>query len=127
MEDLTSVEVTLPNGKKIRAQAMREKSDLMRGLMFRDSLPQDRGMLFFHQQEAPAAYFTYQVKIPIDIIWLDHDHKIQAIAKNVPPCPSTVADQCPKYGGQFASLFVLEVNAGFSNKNGLKPGDRLDF
>lgn len=84
-------------------------------------------MLFFHQQEAPASYFTFQVKIPLDIIWMDHDRRIIAIARGVPPCPAKVAAQCPVYGGRLPSLFVLETNAGFAQKNGLKPGDRLDF
>ena len=127
MDDLTSTEVTLPNGVKIRAQAMREKSDLIRGMMFRESLPKDRGMLFFHQREAPATYYMFQNKIPLDIIWMDHNHQILEIARDAPPCPSTKAEECPVYGGKSPSLFVLEANAGFAANNGLRVGDRLEF
>jgi len=127
LDDLRTTEVTLPNGVKIRAEAMRQATDLMRGMMFRDSLAPDRGMLFFHQQEAPAPYYTFQVKIPLDIIWMDRDRRIVAIAANVPPCPAKSAADCPVYGGKMPTLFVLEVNAGFAAKNGLKIGDQLDF
>lgn len=127
MDDLTSVEVQLPNGVKIRAETMRNDADRQRGLMYRDSLPQNRGMLFYHLREVPNRYYTFQVKIPLDIIWMDHNKNIVEIAHGVPPCPNKVPDGCPVYGGQIPSLFVLETNAGFAEKNGLKIGDRLDF
>ena len=69
----------------------------------------------------------YQVKIPLDIIWLDRDLRIVEIARNVPPCPSTSARACPTYGGHAQALYVIEVNAGFAAKNGLREGERVDF
>jgi len=127
LDDLNSTDVTLPNSIKIRAETMREQSDLIRGMMFRDSLPQNRGMLFYHMREAFQPYYMFNVKIPLDIIWMNHDRKIVEIAHDVPPCPSKSANECPTYGGKHPSFFVLEVNAGFAAKNGLKEGDRLDF
>lgn len=127
IDDLTSTEVTLPNGDKIRAEAMRTQSDLIRGMMFRDSLPQDRGMLFFLMRETPSPYYMFQVKIPLDIIWMDHDHRIVEMVRNVPPCPSTKAHECPTYGGKFPALFVLEANAGFAANHGLREGEKLEF
>lgn len=127
MDDLRSTEVTLPNGVKIRAETMREQSDLLRGMMFRDSLPQDRGMLFYHMREANTPYYMFNVKIPLDIIWMDHDRRIVEIARNVPPCKAPKAQDCPTYGGKFPALFVLEANAGFAAKYGLREGERLEF
>jgi len=127
MDDLTSVEVTLPNGVKIRAQAMRQASDLARGMMYQESLAPDRGMLFFHQREVAATYNMFQVKIPLDLIFLDHDRRIMAIAKDAQPCRAKLTEQCPVYGTRAPSLFVLETNAGFAARNGLKVGDRLEF
>jgi uncharacterized membrane protein (UPF0127 family) len=43
------------------------------------------------------------------------------------PCRSASATECPSYGGNFKSKYVLEVNAGIARKNGLKTGDTLDF
>jgi uncharacterized protein len=127
VDDLNSTEVTLPNGLKIRAETMREQSDLIRGMMFRDSLPADRGMLFYHMREAFQPYYMFNVKIPLDIIWMNHDRQIVEIAHDVPPCPAKAAQECPNYGGKYPSFFVLEVNAGFAAKNGLKEGEKLDF
>jgi uncharacterized membrane protein (UPF0127 family) len=127
IEDLRSTDVTLPNGDKIRADAMRTQSDLYRGMMFRDSLPRDRGMLFFLKHEGPTPYYLFQVKIPLDIIWMDRDHRIVEMVRNAPPCPSAKAQECPIYGGKFPSLFVLEANAGFAANHGLREGEKLEF
>ena len=127
MEDLSSVDVQFPNGVKIRAEAMNNDADRQRGLMYRDSLPQNRGMLFYHPREAPNRYYTFQVKFPIDIVWMDHTRKIVEIAHDVPPCTNATPVGCPVYGGNIPSLFVLETNAGFADRNGLKIGDVLIF
>lgn len=127
MEDLTSTLVTFPNGTKIVAQSMREPIDMTRGMMFRDSLASDHGMLFFHGRMGKYTYWTYQTRIPLDFIWIDKDYKIVEMAVDIPPCPSKVAHECPNYGGHEDASYVLEVNAGIAAKNGLKVGDRLDF
>jgi uncharacterized membrane protein (UPF0127 family) len=127
MDDLSSTEVVLPSGVKIRAETMRQQSDLLRGMMFRDSLPANRGMLFYHMREDKTPYYMFNVKIPLDIVWMDHDRRIVEIARNVPPCTAKAAHECPTYGGKFPALFVLEVNAGFAANNGLKEGERLEF
>lgn len=120
-------QVTLPNGVKINAETMRSNLELMRGLMFRESLPPDRGMLFTHPTEDAFRYWMYQTKIPLDIVWMDRDHRIVEMSLDTPPCPSSSAKQCPTYGGNFKAKYVLEMNAGSARKNRLKAGDKLQF
>lgn len=128
MQDLNATEVKLPNGTKIMAESMREQVDMVRGLMFRDSLPADRGMIFYHGSDNRYPYFTYQYKIPVDIVWIDHDQRIVEIVPDVKPCPEgTVASACPAYGGHQNARYVLQVNAGFAAKNDLRVGEKLDF
>ena len=119
--------VTLPNGKKIIAEAARTQLDLLRGLMFRDSMPAGRGMLFTHPDEGIYHYWMYQVKFPLDIIWMDHDHRIVEMSLRTPPCPSKSARECPNFGGNFRSRFVLELNAGVAETNQLTVGQELVF
>jgi hypothetical protein len=121
------IQVSFPNGVRINAEIMRRQMELLRGLMFRESLPADRGMLFIHPSENNFHYWMYQTKIPLDIIWMAHDHRIVEMSLDTPPCPSTSAKECPNYGGNFKSQYVLELNAGIARKNGLKTGDTLDF
>jgi uncharacterized membrane protein (UPF0127 family) len=127
LDDLRSTEITLPNGTKIVCETMREDPELARGLMFRDSLPPNRGMLFAYPTVDIHKHWMYQVKFPIDTIWLDRDHSIVEIVENMPPCTGKAAHECPQYGGKQRSRYALEVNAGFAAKNGLRVGDRLDF
>src|ERR1700716_3327116 len=71
VRDYESTPVTLPNGKVIRAEVMRNPTDVARGLMFRESLPADRGALLQHNEAGRYPAWMYQTKIPLDIIWLD--------------------------------------------------------
>jgi uncharacterized membrane protein (UPF0127 family) len=127
IDELDVSQVTFPNGIKINAETMRSEAERMRGLMFRESLPPGRGMLFIHPKENNFHYWMYQTKIPLDLIWMDHDRRIVEMSLDTPPCSSSSAMGCPNYGGKFKSKYVLEVNAGIARKNGLKTGDTLDF
>ena len=125
--DFGTREVTMPNGKKVRAETVFRVEDMAKGLMFRDSLAPDRGMLFLHDRPGNYSYFMYQTRIPLDIIWMDKDRRIVEISADTPPCPSKSASQCPHFGGKEAALFVLEIAGGMASKFGLKVGDRIDF
>jgi uncharacterized membrane protein (UPF0127 family) len=127
LQDLNSVEVILPNGARITAEAAREQYDLMRGIAYRDRLPAGHGMLFFYPKEESHPHWMYYTRFPVDIVWMDHEHRIVEMALDTQPCASTVARDCPNFGGRQKSHYVLEVNAGVAAKNGLKLGDKLDF
>ena len=124
-QDIT--EVTLPNGKTIRAETMLQPIDQMRGMMFRDSLAKDRGMLFVHAAEGNYPYWMYQVRIPLDIIWMDRQLRIVEISANTPPCPSTAAHECPNFGGHEKARYVLELAGVGAAEYGLHVGDTLKF
>ena len=98
-DGLNTTEITFPNGKTVVAETMLRDVDQMRGMMFRDSLAQDRGMLFVHPEEKSVPYWMYQVRIPLDIIWMDHQRRIVEIAANTPACTSQTSRDCPSYGG----------------------------
>jgi uncharacterized protein len=123
---LESRTVTLPNGKRIRAEVMIRPIDMQRGMMFRDSLPAGEGMLFIHPEPGHNSYWMYNVRIPLDILWLDSARRIVEISADTPPC-KTRASQCPSYGGNARSQYVLELGGGEAARNGLKVGDVLSF
>ncbi len=125
-DDLKLKTVTLPGGQKIKAEVRVTDIEIARGMMFRESLAPDRGMLFVHQKPAHYSYWMYQVTIPLDIIWLDTSRTIVEIHENTPPC-STKASECPSYGGRQQAQYVLELAGGMTAKYGLKTGQRLLF
>lgn len=126
LDYINSRRVTLPGGQEIRAEVMMRPEDMMRGMMFRDSLAPDRGMLFIHGGAGNYPYYMYQVRIPLDIIWMDPAKNIVEISANTPPCASA-ATACPTYGGKQTALYVLELAGGMAAKYNLRPGQRLDF
>ena len=123
-EDYYGSDVTLPNGKKILAESARTETMMMRGMMFRDSLAEDRGMLFTHGEPGTFAYWMFQVRIPLDIVWLDPGKRIVEIVENAAPCPKK---PCLGYGGQAKALYVLELTAGSAKRHNLRVGDALRF
>jgi uncharacterized membrane protein (UPF0127 family) len=119
-------EIRLPGGRTIRAEVMTRSEDLMRGMMFRESLAPDRGMLFVHTAPGRYTYWMFQCLIPLDIIWLDANRRIVEISADTPPC-KTEASDCPHYGGNQDSLFVLELAGGMAAKYDLKLGNTIVF
>jgi len=118
------VKVYFPDGRSVTAELAVTDEERARGLMFREKLLDDQGMLFVFAEEEPHAFWMKNTLIPLDILWLGSDRKIIHIEKNVPPC---TADPCPSYGPETPAGFVLEIRAGLFDELGLKTGDRLDF
>jgi uncharacterized membrane protein (UPF0127 family) len=108
-----------PNIPAVRAELMRTPVENQRGLMYRRSMPWDRGMLFRLARRTVQEFWMRDTCIPLDMIFVDDDGTIVGILENVPPMneePRSVG--CP-------SAFVLEVNAGWARKNGLKAGQNM--
>lgn len=118
--------VRLPGGQEIGAEVMSQPADLMRGMMFRESLAPDRGMLFVHPSAGRYPYWMFQCRIPLDIIWMDSAKRIVEIAPNTPPCTGQAAT-CPSYGGNHDAQYVLELAGGMAQKYGLQQGAAIVF
>ncbi len=93
------------------------------GLMFRDKLDDKQGMFFIFEENGKHNFWMKNMKLPLDIIWISQDKVIVDIRKNVPACQN----ECLSYAPQVNAKYVLEVNAGFIEKNKIEIGDRADF
>lgn len=112
-------------GKRFAIEIADDDAERQRGLMFRDDLASDHGMLFIHDVEAPQAYWMKNTKIPLDILYFDHQRQLVSMQQRVPPC--SAGDQCPPYASDGSALYVLEINAGLAEGLGVKAGDELTF
>ena len=119
--------VTLPDGYQVRCELMATPDEIARGMMFRDSLAPDRGMLFFHKQPGVYRYWMYNVRIPLDMIWMDVDRKIVELVPDTQPCTEEDPTRCRVYGGAALAVTVLELPVGSIAKHGLRVGQRLRF
>jgi uncharacterized membrane protein (UPF0127 family) len=108
---LTNVTVELAVSQEQRAK----------GLMFRKFLPQDQGMLFLFEEEDEQVFYMKNTYIPLDMIFIDAEFRVVGIIENAKPVKEdnlTVHEP---------SRYVLEVNAFFAKKNGIRKGTKAIF
>lgn len=109
------------NGEKINLEVAQTPQQLAIGLMYRDSVPANRGMLFPFQPPRIVNFWMKNVSIPLDMIFLSQG-VIQHIETNVPPCQTS---SCPVYGPNVIVDQVLELAGGRATELNLSKGDRL--
>ncbi len=91
------------------------------GLMYRASMEENQGMLFIFPKEAMRSFYMKNTEFPLDIIYIDGNQKIASFQKNAQPYDETgLTSKVP-------IKYVLEVNAGLSDKMGLQVGDSISF
>ncbi|NNJ64724.1 MAG: DUF192 domain-containing protein [Xanthomonadales bacterium] len=100
----------------------REKQAL--GLMFRDSLPGDHGMLFIFPVESMQSFWMKNTRIPLDIFYFDEELRLVNVAENARPCRTP---RCPGYPSTGPAKYVLELNAGKAAELGAGAGDVLEL
>jgi uncharacterized membrane protein (UPF0127 family) len=92
-----------------------------RGLMYRRSLPENAGMLFFQSMEEIQSFWMKNTYIPLDMIFVNADKEIVTIHANTAPLKEW------NYASTEPALYVVEVNAGFANRYGIRTGDGIGF
>jgi len=91
----------------------------MQGLMFREKMAPDAGMLFVYKQPQPASFWMKNTLIPLDMIFIGADGRIVNIHQNaVPHSLDGVNSAGPVKG-------ILEINGGMSARLGIRAGDRV--
>lgn len=123
-ESVQTTPLELPSGKRLEAELMIDDRDRTRGLMFRDSLPEDRVLLFVFEGLGFHGIWMKNCRFPIDILWLDEQRRVVHIEAGVPPCGD---GPCPAYHPMRKGLYVVEMLAGKAAREGLSVGDRLSF
>jgi uncharacterized membrane protein (UPF0127 family) len=118
------ITLKLPSGKVLQSEVMVKDEDRAMGLMFRPSLPLDRGMLFVFDEPDFHGIWMKNCKFPIDIVWLDENHKVVQVAESVPPCTK---DPCPAYSPLRRAAYVVEMNSGQARKEKVLLGSALEF
>jgi len=92
-----------------------------RGLMYRKSMGDREGMLFIFEQPQIVSMWMRNTYIPLDMIFIDADKKIVDIATDTEPLSER------QIVGKMPALFVIEVNAGFAERYGLREGQRVSW
>ncbi|HHL32023.1 MAG TPA: DUF192 domain-containing protein [Oceanospirillales bacterium] len=105
------------------------------GLMYRESMANNAGMLFIFPRQRIQAFWMENTLIPLDIIYFDKNLKLVSIQKNRQPCrlpdrtsaalKGLIYTPCPSYTSEKPAKYVLEINAGLADKYHFKQGDEL--
>ena len=96
-----------------------ETEEIRIGLMNRDSMPEDHGMLFDFGQPREASMWMKNTLIPLDMLFMDTDGTVLAIARNAEPKSTRIINPGFRVKG------VLELNGGASERLGIVPGDTV--
>ncbi len=113
------IPLTLPSGRQLTVEVLTTDEERGRGLMFRDSLARDRGLLFVFEESSFQSFYMKNCRFPIDMVWLDDEHRVVHLEENVPPCRR---DPCPTYRPLRRARYVIELNAGQARREALLTG-----
>jgi hypothetical protein len=107
----------------VHAELADTEEERIRGLMYRESLCDDCGMLFVFNEDSQGGFWMKNCEISLDIIFIDEEGLIVDMAENFEPCP---ANPCPVYDPKHSYRYALEVNGGWAEENKVRIGDSVE-
>ncbi len=107
-------------GSRLTVEVADTRASQAQGLSVRDSLPQDRGMLFVFPEKAPRSFWMKGMRFPLDVLWIA-DGAVVGMQENIPYASedgSTV-----RFQSNAPADMALEVNSGWVAAHGIRIGD----
>ncbi len=99
------------------------------GLSGRNSLADNAGMIFIFEKDGNYDFWMKDMNFPLDMVWISADFHIVGVEKNISPKTYDAAN--PKlseiFGQNYIAQYVLELPAGYCDKNNIKVGDKIIF
>jgi hypothetical protein len=119
---VSEIKSLLIGNREINVILVQTPEERQMGLSGRTNLPANTGMLFVFETPGTYGFWMKDMLFSIDMVWISADKRIIHIEKSVSP------DTFPKaFSPKDPALYVLEVKAGFSDKNNIKVGDTIKF
>ncbi len=112
---------TATGPQRIRVELAVKSNERERGLMYRESLDDDEGMLFLFEEQERRAFWMKNTYLPLDMFFIDEDLVVQGIVENAEPL-TTSSRRIDK-----PTRHVLELKGGAARKLGIAPGSRVTF
>jgi uncharacterized membrane protein (UPF0127 family) len=107
--------------KRIDVEVANTQTERSKGLMFRKEMDDDRGMLFIFERPDMQSFWMKNTILPLDIMFIDSSGVIDTIYRKTTPYSERSLPSRRRV------QFVVEVNGGWSDKNGLKENDLIEF
>jgi uncharacterized membrane protein (UPF0127 family) len=120
---LTTIDVRLSSGKVMKVEVATEGDDIARGLIGRESLPMDSGLLIAYRGDVQTKYTLMGYRFSIDILYIDESKTIVNLKENAVPCRTP---ECG-YPSIWPYRYALMVPAGTVKRLNIHAGDVLSF
>ena len=112
------------NNNLIKIELAYSDKDKFKGLGGREFLEPNQGMLFVYEYENKPGFVMRDMNFPLDFIWIKNNRVVD-ISKNIPIEPNK--RDLTVYYPKTNINYVLEVNAGYADKNNIRVGDLVDI
>lgn len=114
--------------RRLTVEVARTIPQRSRGLMERDHLAEQAGMLFLYDRPQPSrnGFWMYRTRLPLDIAFIDEAGRIAEIHR-MEPCTAARPGECPVTRPAVAYRAALEVNAGAFEAMGVAAGDCVSW
>ena len=119
---LKTMQVGFPEASgnpKVEVELVTTDKEIQRGLMYRRTMPEDHGMLFRLDERRDHTFWMHNTCMPLDMLFVDDDGMIVGIVEGAAPLTDTTRSVgCP-------SSWVLETNAGWTRRHGVRAGQKM--
>jgi uncharacterized protein len=106
---------------RVEVEVVSTPATTQRGLMYRQHLPPEDGMLFLMEERKVQSFWMRNTLIPLDMIFIDRDLTVVGVVDRATP----LTDDSRDVGRP--SLYVLEVNGGWAKQHGVGAGSKVRF
>ena len=107
-------------GIEIQVEIADDADERQQGLMYRESLQENQGMLFVYPEQRTLGFWMKNTLIPLDIAYIDREGRIVDIQQMEPQTTETHDSAAP-------AMYALEMNQGWFEANGIRVGDVIEF
>jgi len=106
-------------GASLKVETASDEKSIKKGLMFRNELEPDSGMLFIFPEPTQISFWMKNTNIPLSIAYINEDNKILNIEDMTPHDTNGV-------NSQGRAKCAIETNRGWFKSNGVEPGDYVE-
>ncbi|MFC7078948.1 DUF192 domain-containing protein [Halorussus caseinilyticus] len=110
----------------VELEVANEREERRTGLMHRESLANDTGMVFVYESAQPVSFWMKNTLIPLDMIFVGPDRTVLNV-QHASPQPNATSGELKTYPSDGEAKYVVELPRGFANRTGVGSGTKLVF
>lgn len=125
-EENVSATFVTDNRTSVTLEVANSPDERARGLMFRQSLSQNHGMVFVFEEAQSQSFWMKNTKMPLDMIFIAPNGTVINV-EHADPQPNASDSELRSYRSDAPAKYVVEMRQGFANRTGIEPGTKFEF